>query len=85
MQTPLNWRGAADVTHKWIMRIGIVALAAMLLSAWVINITALIRHAPWVARNYWNQPIDTYGQLIVLIVLSAFAPILLVKYHRWWL
>ena len=71
--------------HKWLMRAGIVAGAIILFNVWTIAIFALMHHEPWVGRNFKNMPIDTYGQVIVLLFVTAWTPFLLIKYRRWWL
>jgi hypothetical protein len=78
-------KSLALYNNKWFRRVGIVVTALLLVSVWAVNLLALVNHVPWVGVNYWNQPIDTWGQLIVLICVTAFGAYWLVRNHRWWL
>lgn len=71
--------------NKWFRRASIVVLVLLLLTVWFGNLEALSKGDVWIGRNYWNQPIDTWGQLIVLIVVTAFGAYWLVRNRRWWL
>ncbi len=71
--------------NKWFRRASIVVLSLLLLTVWLRNLMALSNGDVWIGRNYWNQPIDTWGQLIVLIFVTAFGIYWLVRNRRWWL
>lgn len=71
--------------NKVFRRTGIVVLALLLLTLWLRNLMALTNGDVWVGRNYWNQPVDTWGQLIVLIAVTGFGVVWLVRNYRWWL
>jgi hypothetical protein len=71
--------------NKSFRRAGIFVMAVLLVSAWAGNILSLTNGDPWVGRNYWNQPIDTAGQLIVLLFVTVFGAVWLVRNYRWWL
>lgn len=70
---------------KWFRRAAILVVTFGLFSLWTVNLIALFDHVPWVGSNYWNQPIDTWGQFIVLFFLTAFGAYWLVRNYRWWL
>ena len=70
---------------KWFRRVAIVVCSVFLLGTLTANLLALRAGSPWVGRNYWNQPIDTWGQLIVLVVLIGFGAMWLARNRNWWL
>jgi hypothetical protein len=70
---------------KWLRRVAIVVIAAFLLGTLFVNVTALRVGAPWVGQNYWHQPIDTYGQFIVLVFVMGFGIYWLFRNRNWWL
>jgi len=71
--------------NKWLRRASIGVLALLLLTVWLGNLMALSDGDVWIGRSYRNQPIDTWGQLIVLIFVTAFGIYWLVRNRRWWL
>jgi hypothetical protein len=70
---------------KWFRRVAIGVCAILLLGTLAANLLALRAGSPWVGRNYWHQPIDTWGQLIVLIFLVGFGAFWLARNREWWL
>jgi hypothetical protein len=70
---------------KWFRRVAIGVCAIFLLGTLAANLLALRVGLPWVGRNYWHQPIDTWGQLIVLLFLIGFGGFWLVRNRDWWL
>jgi hypothetical protein len=70
---------------KWFRRVSILVMTIFLVCAWTVNLMALAKRAPWVGKNHWNQPIDTWGQFIVLAFVTTFGAFWLVRNHRWWL
>jgi heme A synthase len=73
------------VRSKWLRRAAIAVFAVFLLGALVANLLAIHAGSPWVGRNYWRQPIDTWGQLIVLLFLIGFGGYWLARHRDWWL
>jgi hypothetical protein len=71
--------------NKVFRRVSIAVGALLLLTVWLRNLVALSNGDVWIGRNYWNQPIDTWGQLIVLVFVTAFGAYWLVRNRRWWL
>lgn len=70
---------------KWFRRVCLVVAALVLLSAWLGALNALHAGEVWVGRNAWHLPLDTWGQLIALAVITALAVYQLARNHRWWL
>lgn len=73
------------LNSKWFRRcvVGVIGLGlAGMLAA---NLFALNAGRVFVGRNYWNQPIDAWGQLLVLIALVGFGGYWLIRNWRWWI
>jgi hypothetical protein len=58
--------------RKWFRARQHTPAGARAVVRWLDNLTALRNGDPWIGRNYWNQPIDTWGQFIVLVVVTVF-------------
>ena len=70
---------------KWLRCVGIALLTLLLISSWLGNIAALANNKIWVGRNYWNEPIDTWGQSLILLFLTVYGAYFLVNNRHWWL
>jgi hypothetical protein len=73
------------LNSKWFRRCIVLVVGLGVVGLLFVNLLALHAGRVWIGRNYWGQPIDTWGQFIVLASLVGFGGYWLIRNWRWWL
>lgn len=71
--------------NKWFRRAAILIFTVFLAGTLAIDFLGIQQKRAWVGVNYWGQPIDAYGQFVVMLLVALFGAIWLIRHRDWWL